>query len=347
MRIPARLVRTAAVAAGGLALAAARRLRRRDLAGERVLMTGGSRGLGFLLAREFGRRGCRIAICARDAGELAEARATLAAEGIDAVTVPCDVANEDAVARMMIDLGQAMGGVDVLVNNAGAIAVGPLETLDVTDFDEAMATMFWGVLHPTLAVLPEMRARGRGQIVNVTSIGGRVSLPHMLPYSSAKFAAVGLSEGLHAELAGAGIAVLTVTPGLMRTGSHLRAEFKGRQEREYAWFALGATLPGISMDAERAARAIVDAAARGASHLVLTPPARVAAALHGLFPGPTASVLAFVRRRLMPDADGGSTHKASGDTVDARLDSTPLRLLTTLGRTAAERFQHGLPSRRP
>src|SRR5450759_4776995 len=119
--------------------------------------------------------------------------------------------------------------------------------MEVAYFELAMDVMYWGVLYPTLAVLPQMREHKRGRIVNITSIGGKVSIPHLLPYNSAKFAAVGLSEGLRAELAMDGVTVTTIVPGLMRTGSHINAYFKGKQEREYTWFALGASLPVISM----------------------------------------------------------------------------------------------------
>ena len=107
-----------------------------------------------------------------------------------------------------------------MVNNAGMIQVGPLATTTKEDFVTALDVMFWGTLYPTLAVLPQMRARGRGHIVNITSIGDLVSVPHLLPYTCAKFAAVGLSEGLRAELGPVGIRVTTVVPGLMRTGSY-------------------------------------------------------------------------------------------------------------------------------
>lgn len=336
------------LAAGAAALGVGALLTHRhdDLRGERALVTGGSRGLGFLLARELGRRGCRVAICARDARELAEAAGSLAREGLAVVTVQCDVADRAAVERMVGEVETAFGGVDLLVNNAGTISVEPLEAARVEDFADAMGVMFWGMLYATLAVLPGMRARRRGRIVNVTSIGGRLSVPHLLPYATAKFAATGFSEGLHAELAGDGIAVLTVTPGLMRTGSHLRAQFGGRQEAEYTWFALGATLPGVSMDAERAARAIVDAAERRASHLTLSLPARVAAAFHGLFPGTTATVLGAIDRFLLPAPGGAVGARVPGFAVASRLGSRVLETLTTLGRNAAERFQHGLPSRR-
>ncbi len=111
----------------------------------------------------------------------------------------------------------AFGRVDIVVNNAGIIQVGPMSTTTVEDFATALDVMFWGALYPTLAVLPQMRARRSGHVVNITSIGGMVSVPHLLPYTCAKFAAVGLSEGLRTELGQEGIHVTTVVPGWRRS----------------------------------------------------------------------------------------------------------------------------------
>ena len=133
---------------------------------------------------------------------------------------------------MVAEAAELLGPIDVLVNNAGIITVGPFLEMDVEDFDQAMKVMFWGPLYTTLAVLPAMRARKQGSIVNITSIGGKVSVPHLLPYCCAKFAAVALSEGLRTELMPDGIRVTTIAPGLLRTGSHLNARFKGKQADE-------------------------------------------------------------------------------------------------------------------
>src|SRR5436189_333912 len=241
-----------------------------DLQGQVALVTGGSRGLGLLLAREFAREGCRVVICARDEPELRRAEQDLAARGAEALAVPCDVADRAQVNRLIQTATDHFGRVDVLVNNAGIIQAGPVELMGLHDFEEALAVMYWGVVYPTFAVLPQMRARRSGRIVNVTSIGGKVSVPHLLPYCAAKFAAVGFSEGLRTELAGTGVSVTTIAPGLMRTGSSFNALFKGRREEEYRLFALLSSLPPFSMDAERAASTIMRGARRGAAESTLS-----------------------------------------------------------------------------
>ncbi len=204
----------------GLAAGLATALRPRpewELGGQVAVITGGSRGLGLLLARELGRHGCQLAICARDEAELARARADLESRGMTVHTVRCNVAERAEVERFIAEVVRRFGGIDLLVNNAGTIKVGPVELMTVGDFEDAMRVNFWGMVYPTLSALPIMRAQGGGRIVNITSIGGKVSVPHLLPYNCAKFAAVAFSEGLRAELARDGITVVTVVPGLMRT----------------------------------------------------------------------------------------------------------------------------------
>jgi short-subunit dehydrogenase len=224
--------------------------------------------------------------------------------------------------------------VDVLVNCAGTIQVAPIQNVTVDDFETAMDVMFWGTLFPTLAVLPQMSARRSGRIVNITSIGGKVSVPHLIPYNCAKFAAVALSEGLRAELSEDGIKVLTVVPGLMRTGSYLNAFFKGNQRDELRWFGPGASLPLISMNAERAARQIVASTRRGEAERILSVPAQLLARFHGLFPGLTVEILGLVNRLLLPKA-GGSNEPRRGAEVQSQMKSKTFDTVTSLGRSAA------------
>ena len=244
------------------------RFRQRSIAGEVVLITGGSRGLGMALAKQFAREGCRVAICARDSEELARAKQELAKQGFRVLTSICDVTHQPDVERTVEQVSRELGPIDILINNAGQIKVGPIASMDLDDFQSALNVMFWGTVYPTLTLLPSFTARDKGDIVNITSIGGKVAVPHLLPYTCAKTAAVGFSEGLRAELSGTGVVVTTIVPGLMRTGSYNAAQFKGDHEAESTWFSLGASLPGISMGAERAARQILQAVKRGDSEKI-------------------------------------------------------------------------------
>lgn len=317
------------------------RAREADLAGQVALITGGSRGLGLAIARELAAEGCRLAICARDVDELDRAARELEASGAEVIAFTCDVANEHDVATMVAGVEAHYGQVDLLFTNAGVIEVGQFSQQDVADFRQAMDIMFWGTLHPILAVLPGMKARRAGRIATITSIGGKISVPHLLPYSSAKFATVGLSEGLAAELAEDGITVTTIVPGLMRTGSHLHAQFKGddaRQRDEYEWFALGATNPFVPR-ADRAARIIVKAVKRGELERTFTLPFDLAIRVHGMAPATTIRLMRLMDA-LLPKGEvaAADNAKVPGDEVERRLNSRAWKTVTALGRDAARHF---------
>ena len=276
-----------------------------------VLITGGSRGLGLVLAREFAREGARIAICARDAEELAAAKEDLELRGAEVFDAICDVTKQDEIDQLVGDVCMRFGQIDVLVNNAGVIQVGPLATQTEKDFEEALDIHFWAPYHMIQTVLPIMRGAGAGRIVNIASIGGKVAVPHLAPYCASKFALVGLSSALHVELAKENIFVTTVCPGLMRTGSHVNAYFKGQNEKEYALFSISNALPLTSISAESAARKIVAAARRGDAEAVISVQAKIAAKMNALFPEATAGIAALVNQ-LLPSTGGIGTAKVRG-----------------------------------
>ncbi len=270
-----------------------------------AVVTGASRGLGLLLAREFGRHGYDLVVCARSAEGLEAARDDLTGTGARVHPVVCDVGARADVDRLIAAAVDTFGRVDAVVNNAGVIQVGPVAVMTVEHFRDALDTILWGAVHVTLAALPQLRQSPDPLIVNVTSIGGKIPAPHLLPYTTAKFAAVGFSEGLHAELAKDGISVTTAVPGLLRTGSPRNALYTGDREAERRWFTLADSIPVLSMDAERAAARIVGAALRHKPEVILTPMAKLAVRAHGLAPGLSTRAAGLVDR-LLPRADAGS-----------------------------------------
>ena len=332
----------ALIAAGALGAVLAARAARRtsyDLAGRVVLITGGSRGLGLVLAREALARGARVAICGRDNDTLARAGDELARLG-EVVAVACDVSDPATVAATVREVESRLGPVDVLINNAGVIQVGPVTTMAPDDYREAMATNFWGVLHPTLAVLPAMRRRREGRIVNITSIGGTLAVPHLVPYSASKFAAVGFSQGLRAELAGEGVKVVTVIPGLMRTGSPRHAFFRGHHRAEYAWFSIADALPGLSVSAVSAARRILEGACRGDAVVRFPLTTRAAVLLNAMAPRFTNGALALAAR-LLPAEPEAEHARRKGEDSQSRLSPS---WLTRLGERAARRNNQLAPA---
>lgn len=331
--------------AGGLALKEfAGRRKEINLGGKTALVTGGSRGLGLLIAQELLLQGATVAICARDSDELERAQHHLRQYAADSriFTFVGDISHQEQAEAIVQDAISAMGRLDILVNNAGIIIVGPAQEMKLSDFEQVMAVNFYGTLNMTYAALPHFRARHQGRIVNISSVGGRIAVPHLLPYSCAKFAVNGLSEGLRAELARDNITVTTIMPGTLRTGSHYQAYAKGNQEAEFASFTLSATLPLISTAAETAAKQIVTALRRGDAERIISIPAQLLTAIHGLFPGVTADVFACVNSYVLPDPTGTEV-RDTGKTIARRISSPILKFITSLGDNAAARLNQRPP----
>lgn len=317
--------------AGGAALAIGARAwlrarRRIELAGRVVIVTGGSAGLGLMVARQAAKRGARLVLAARGEEDLRKAEAELRQLGADVIAVPTDVSDEGQVRVLVARAVERHGRVDILVNNAGTIQVGPAETMTVDDFKLAMATNFWGELLPILAVLPHMRAQGGGRIANVVSVGGKVAVPHLLPYSASKFALTGLTEGLRAELAKDNILVTGIYPGTIRTGGHAHAHFKGDAHAEYTWFALSDVIPGVATSAESAARALWKAVLDGDPEVIVGWNARLAILAHNLFPEWTVEALGLINR-AMPGPAGLRSESIRGDQLSGKVPDTLNRII--------------------
>jgi len=277
--------------------------------GKIVLITGGSRGLGFALAQRFGRSGAKLVLAARNMDELSERRQNLLACGAvqhpeDILLIPADL-GDAAQASMLVDHAIShFGRIDVLINNAGIIEVGPVENQPLAAYRRAMATNFFAALYTTHAALPHLLKRRPGQgdaaIVNIASIGGKVPVPHLLPYVASKFALVGFSEGLHAELRHKGIRVTTVCPGLMRTGGETHAKYTGQRKKEELWFTLAAKTPVIAASVTHAANKIYKAVAAGRAEITITPQAWLAARVCGLAPATTQYLASIANQLLLP-----------------------------------------------
>jgi NAD(P)-dependent dehydrogenase (short-subunit alcohol dehydrogenase family) len=301
-------------------------MRRYDLRGKTVLITGGSRGLGLVLGREFVSRGANVAICARDTEELERASSDLVRPGRPVLALPCDITSVEEVGRMVEAVRDHFGPIDMLVNNAGVIEVGPVESMTLADFDEALNVNLRGPLQTMMAVIPEMRRRGEGRIVNIASIGGKIAVPHLTPYTASKFALVGLSKAMRAELAKDGIIVTTVCPGLMRTGSPRNAKFKGQHRSEYAWFSVSDSLPLFSISAESAARRIISAAQRGEAEVIFPMQMKIAATLDALAPELFADLLGLINR-MLPAPGGIGKAYAKGSESESSISPSWLTLL--------------------
>jgi NAD(P)-dependent dehydrogenase (short-subunit alcohol dehydrogenase family) len=277
----------------------------RHLGQQVVLITGGSRGLGLALADRYGRAGARLILAARDHDELTSARYTLLARGAvhspdDVLIIPADLTDTTQAASLIKHAISHFGHIDILINNAGIIEVGPVENQPIAAYRRAMATNFFAAVHTTQAVLPHMLRRRSGSIVNIASIGGKFAMPHMLPYVSSKFALVGFSQGLHAELRHKGIRVTTVCPGLMRTGGEVNAHYTGQLRKEERWFTLAAKTPVIAASVNYAAEKIFQAVSAGRAEITITPQAWLAARAAGIAPETTQYLASLANQFLLP-----------------------------------------------
>ncbi|WP_232379657.1 SDR family NAD(P)-dependent oxidoreductase [Polyangium fumosum] len=309
----------------------ARRARAIRLEGKVAVVTGGSRGLGLLMAEELVRQGAHVAICGRDAEAVDRAtRLLLSRHGADVLGEARDLGNPAEAAAFVESVVSRFGRIDVLVNNAGVMQVAPLDMMDTAKVDEAMRSNFWSAAHMTFAAIPHLGPDAR--IVNVTSVGGRVPLPHMLGYTASKFAMVGFSEAIAAELRARGTKVTTVVPGPMRTGSFYNAEFLGRQKEEFAWFSVLSSLPLLSIDARVAAERIVRAAREGQREVHLGLVGRILPVLHGLAPR-LFGLMATALARLLPPP-GHSVERWRGREINSTLPGS--RLLELGDRAARE-----------
>lgn len=321
-----------------------RQMRWFDWKGRRVIVTGGSRGLGLCLARQLIDAGARVAIAARTETDLKVAEAELVGRSLASdpraidssnrvLAIECDVRDKRSAQNLVQQVVTRFGGVDVLINNAGIIEVGPLDSMAESDFQDSMDTHCWGTLNTVRATLPYMRKNGWGRILNVASLGGKRAVPHMLPYAASKFALVGLSGGLRAELAHENILVTTVCPGLMRTGSPRNARFKGQHRQEYAWFSIGDSLPLVSMNAESAAEKILTACQNGDPEVVIAGSLNFSNWLAQIAPNWTTEFLSLMDLAL-PEMGGIGRRAARG--YESQSSWSP-SWLTELSQQAAER----------
>jgi short-subunit dehydrogenase len=336
-----RILAIAAAAGGALLVAqkASRRIRPFDVRGTVCLINGGSRGLGLVIARQLAMQGADLVITARDDRELDNARRELEGLGARVLTVECDSRNRDEVQSMVRQAIERFGRIQVLFNVAGTIMVGPIETMTLEDYHEQMDSNYWAAVNTCYYVVPHMQERGGGHIVNISSIGGKVAVPHLVPYCAGKFALVGFSRGIRAELMKDNIVVTTICPGLMRTGSPRNAMFKGQNEAEYAWFSIADSLPGLSMEAEDAAAQIIDAMRHGDAEVVLSVPAKIAAIFDQLAPGMSTGLTA-VAARMLPGPGGIGTRALKGADSESSLSPS---ILTTATDEAARRNNEMLP----
>lgn len=303
-----------------------------------VVITGGSTGLGLALARKLASEGCTLALCARSEEDLEVTRIEFISHGFKVFTSVCDVSQPEQVDAFIEAVLARFGKIDILVNNAGVIMVGAAESFELEEYQEAMDIIYWGIVHTTRAILPHFKAVGEGQIVNITSIGGVVAIPQLSPYVAAKFAAVGYSMGLAAELQKDKITVSTVIPGLMRTGSFINALFQKGNRKEFKLFSAMSTAPLITISADKAVREILSVIRHRKTFTVLGIPAKVIRQLYHFIPGTMVKIFGFLNQ-FIPSIEG-HTQFVKGETIRQNSSRSEVPLLKGVGRNLRKNYQH-------
>ena len=229
----------------------------RSYQGIRTLVTGASSGIGRALALRIAAQGARVALVARRQDELEQLAAEIREAGGESLVLPCDVADREQVEACAAHALEGLGGIDLLVNNAGYGHHRTFLEWDVADMERMMRVNYFGTLYFTKALLPQMVERRKGWLVFVSSVAGKISSPEEAAYAASKFAMEGLASGLSIEVEDAGIHVLTVRPGVIRT------PFFDEEALE--------RMPPVSkrqfVEVERLVDAIVSALARGKREL--------------------------------------------------------------------------------
>lgn len=275
-----------------------------DYRGKTVFITGGSRGLGLSLAWNLLAKGSAVMLAARDEKELERAKEILLKDYPNGrvFTTVCDVTDAGQLAKSIDEGIDKMDGIDLLINNAGSILVGPFSSMEQEDFEAQMKLHLYAPIAATQLIFAHFKMRGAGRILNICSAGGKVAIPHMIAYDASKFALAGFSQGVNAELRQHNICVTTAYPTVMRTGSPIQAVFKGDHEKEFQWFSTIDNLPLLSMSADEAAKKILVAVADGRSEVVLSLPVKARIFFGAMFPETMQAVMGLVAR-LLPTTD--------------------------------------------
>uniref|UniRef100_B8HVX0 Short-chain dehydrogenase/reductase SDR n=1 Tax=Cyanothece sp. (strain PCC 7425 / ATCC 29141) TaxID=395961 RepID=B8HVX0_CYAP4 len=196
--------------------------------GATVLITGASQGIGKATALLFARQGYNVVLAARQPDRLEQTAVEVRDCGVQSLAVPTDVRKPEQVDHLVQCALEQFGSVEVLINNAGIYLSGPVESFSLEDWQQAIDTNLWGYIHTIHFLLPHFLQRGSGTIVNLSSIGGKVPIPYLVPYSTTKFAVTGLTEALQAELGVKGIQVCGIYPNLIKSAFMERAIFRGQ-----------------------------------------------------------------------------------------------------------------------
>ncbi|HEY2663703.1 MAG TPA: SDR family oxidoreductase [Candidatus Binataceae bacterium] len=252
--------------------------------GRNIVITGASSGIGADVALGFAERGAKVALLARRVEVLKDLATKLEVAGGSAIPIACDVTNRGQVFGAIGEAERKLGSVDILVNSAGVLIPGPVAEMPPENLERMLTVNVLGVLHSMQAVLPAMKAAGRGSIVNIASLAGRRGMPPLGGYCATKFAVVGMTEALRVELFGSGVNVSLVMPGVIDTpmvSGGLKTLAGGIENYQKSF----------AMPARWVTWAVFAAVTLGLSEVDVPLGAATAEKLASLFPGVTGAML--------------------------------------------------------
>lgn len=255
----------------------------------RAVVTGAASGLGRAFCLELGRRGARL-LCA----DVDEPGARKTAADVGGTALRCDVARIEEVEALAAEAERALGGVDLVINNAGVAVGGAVGDVALDDWRWIMGVNLWGVIHGCHVFAPRLRAQGRGHILNVASAAGLLAPPGMAPYNVTKAAVVALSETLAAELAPSGVGVTVLCPTFFQT--NIGKSARSVDDRKLA--LVEKLMARAKVQADDVARFALDAAARDELYALPHADGRWMWRLKRWAPGSFAAVSAKVVSRL-------------------------------------------------
>lgn len=278
------------------------------ISGKLAVVTGAASGIGRGTAIELAKRGARLAISDLDRAGLAETAKRIEAIGGKVSTYLLDVADRDAVYAFAQEIESAHGGADIVINNAGVAQIARVDELSYEDFEWVMNIDFWGMVYGTKAFLPQIRKKGEGHIVNVSSIFGIISVPSQAAYNSAKFAIRGFTEALRHEMKGTRINVSCVHPGGIKTNIVRNARFPQstqatvREEAASGFDKLARTTP------EKAGETIVNGIAKDKGRILIGVDAKIIDLLQRILPSSYGKIM--FRREIGPLSGAAETGEA-------------------------------------
>ncbi|MUL36775.1 SDR family NAD(P)-dependent oxidoreductase [Gloeocapsopsis dulcis] len=267
-----------------------------------VLITGASQGIGKATALLFARKGYDLVLAARQPEPLQATAEEIQKLGRQAIAIPTDVRDPEQIKSLASKAIEHYGTIEVLVNNAGIYISGPVEEFSLEDWHQTIDTNLWGYIHTIYALLPHFLAQGSGTIINISSIGGKVPIPYLVPYTTSKYAVTGLTEALHSELKPKGIHVGGIYPNIIKSNFLERAIFRGKdqQDAQARLDQLNQVLNTPVIEKPEDVAEAVWKAVKDQREEILVGSANLSKAAYGIFPGLMQSVF---RRGLKQQKD--------------------------------------------